>query len=39
MTLVTRVAKRYVAMAKGAAIAEGAVREDSLQELHAHVMV
>jgi branched-chain amino acid transport system ATP-binding protein len=39
MTLVTRVAKRYVAMAKGAAIAEGVVTESSLDELHQHVMV
>ena len=39
MTLVTRVAKRYVAMAKGAAIAQGEVHAGSLDELHAHVMV
>lgn len=39
MTLVTRVAKRYVAMAKGAAVAEGVVTENSLDELHQHVMV
>jgi branched-chain amino acid transport system ATP-binding protein len=39
MTLVTRVAKRYVAMAKGAAIAEGVVTENSLDALHQHVMV
>ena len=39
MTLVTRVAKRYVAMAKGAVVAEGVVTENSLDELHEHVMV
>ncbi|MEY4754605.1 MAG: hypothetical protein RJA44_2280 [Pseudomonadota bacterium] len=39
MTLVQRVAERYLAMAKGAVIAEGAVRADSLDELHQHVMV
>ncbi len=39
MTLVTRVAKRYVAMAKGSAIAEGEVHSGSLDELHQHVMV
>ena len=39
MTMVTRVAKRYVAMAKGAAIADGLVTENSLEELHQHVMV
>ncbi|NVO04535.1 MAG: ABC transporter ATP-binding protein [Rhodoferax sp.] len=39
MTLVTRVAKRYVAMAKGAAVAQGVVTENSLDELHEHVMV
>lgn len=39
MTLVTRVARRYVAMAKGAAIAEGDVHAGSLDELHEHVMV
>jgi branched-chain amino acid transport system ATP-binding protein len=39
MTLVTRVARRYVAMAKGAAIAEGEVHAGSLDELHVHVMV
>jgi ABC-type branched-subunit amino acid transport system ATPase component len=39
MTLVTRVAERYCAMAKGAVVAEGAVHEESLEELHQHVMV
>jgi branched-chain amino acid transport system ATP-binding protein len=39
MTLVTRVARRYVAMAKGAAIAQGEVHAGSLHELHEHVMV
>jgi ABC-type branched-subunit amino acid transport system ATPase component len=39
MALVTRVARRYVAMAKGAAVAQGVVTEDSLDELHQHVMV
>ena len=39
MTLVTRVAKRYVAMAKGAVVAEGPVHATSLDELHQHVMV
>jgi len=39
MTLVTRVAKRYVAMAKGAAIAQGDVHAHSLDALHEHVMV
>lgn len=39
MTLVTRVAKRYVAMAKGSAVAEGIVHDESLEELHKHVMV
>jgi len=39
MTLVTRVAKRYVAMAKGAVIAQGDVHAASLDELHEHVMV
>jgi branched-chain amino acid transport system ATP-binding protein len=39
MTLVTRVAKRYIAMAKGAAVAEGIVDDESLEELHKHVMV
>jgi branched-chain amino acid transport system ATP-binding protein len=39
MTLVTRVAQRYVAMAKGAVVAEGIVHDESLNELHQHVMV
>lgn len=39
MTLVTRVAKRYVAMAKGSVVAEGLVHDESLDELHKHVMV
>lgn len=39
MTLVTRVARRYCAMAKGAVVAEGAVHAKSLEELHRHVMV
>ena len=39
MSLVMRVAKRYCAMAKGSIVAEGAVAEESLDELHQHVMV
>ncbi|MEY4750825.1 MAG: hypothetical protein RIQ60_3039 [Pseudomonadota bacterium] len=39
MTLVMRVAERYCAMAKGAVVAEGRVNEESLDALHAHVMV
>ena len=39
MTLVTRVAERYCAMAKGSVVAEGNVHEESLEELHTHVMV
>jgi ABC-type branched-subunit amino acid transport system ATPase component len=39
MTLVTRVAQRYCAMAKGAVVAEGVVHDESLEELHQHVMV
>jgi branched-chain amino acid transport system ATP-binding protein len=39
MTLVMRVAERYCAMAKGAVVAEGRVDEESLDALHAHVMV
>lgn len=39
MTLVTRVAERYCAMAKGAVVAEGRVHDESLDELHQHVMV
>jgi branched-chain amino acid transport system ATP-binding protein len=39
MTLVARVAERYCAMAKGSVVAEGKVREESLDELHRHVMV
>ena len=39
MSLVMRVAKRYLAMAKGAVIAEGSVHDESIDELHKHVMV
>ena len=39
MTLVARVAARYCAMAKGAVVAEGRVDDESLEELHRHVMV
>lgn len=39
MTLVARVAQRYCAMAKGAVVAEGLVDDESLEELHRHVMV
>jgi branched-chain amino acid transport system ATP-binding protein len=39
MTLVSRVAERYCAMAKGAVVAQGRVHEASLDELHRHVMV
>jgi len=34
-----RVAERYCAMAKGAIVARGRVHEESLDELHKHVMV
>lgn len=39
MTLVSRVAARFVAMAKGAVVAEGDVRAESIDELQQHVMV
>jgi branched-chain amino acid transport system ATP-binding protein len=39
MSLVMRVAKRWLAMAKGSVVAEGCVRENSIDELHEHVMV
>ncbi len=39
MTLVARVAERYCAMAKGSVVAEGGVHDESLEELHRHVMV
>jgi len=39
MSLVTRVAQRYCAMAKGSVIAQGAVSQASIEELHRHVMV
>ncbi len=39
MTLVSRVAGRFVAMAKGTVVAEGEVRQESIEELHKHVMV
>ncbi len=39
MTLVARVAERYCAMAKGSVVAQGAVAQTSLDELHQHVMV
>ncbi len=39
MTLVMRVAERYCAVAKGAIVARGRVHEESLDELHKHVMV
>ena len=39
MTLVARVAERFCAMAKGAVVAEGGVHEESIDELHRHVMV
>lgn len=41
MSLVVRVAERYLAMSKGAIIAEGAVENtaDGLQDLECHVMV
>jgi branched-chain amino acid transport system ATP-binding protein len=39
MTLVSRVAERYCAMAKGAVVAQGRVHAESLEELHRHVMV
>lgn len=39
MTLVTRVADRYLAMAKGAVVAKGDVHAESLADLHKHVMV
>jgi len=39
MSLVVRVAHRYLAMAKGAVVAEGDVGAESLEQLHQHVMV
>lgn len=39
MTLVARVAERYCAMAKGSVVASGDVHDESLEELHRHVMV
>jgi branched-chain amino acid transport system ATP-binding protein len=39
MALVMRVAQRYCAMAKGSVVAQGRVGEESLDELHRHVMV
>lgn len=39
MSLVMRVARRWLAMAKGAVVAEGLVHEESIDELHQHVMV
>jgi len=39
MTLVSRVAKRFVAMAKGTAVADGEVRDGGIEDLHRHVMV
>jgi ABC-type branched-subunit amino acid transport system ATPase component len=39
MTLVARVAERFCAMAKGAVVAEGRVREESIDELLRHVIV
>lgn len=39
MSLVIRVAKRYLAMAKGSVIAQGDVGAESLDQLHEHVMV
>ena len=41
MSMVVRVARRYIAMAKGAVVAEGAVENSraGLEELEAHVMV
>lgn len=39
MTLVSRVAKRFVAMAKGAVVFEGEVRDGGIEDLHRHVMV
>lgn len=39
MSLVMRVAERYCAMAKGAVVAEGPIRDQAIGELHRHVMV
>ena len=39
MSLVIRVTHRYLAMAKGSVVAEGSVDDESLDELHQHVMV
>jgi ABC-type branched-subunit amino acid transport system ATPase component len=39
MSLVVRVAHRYIAMAKGSVVAEGDVGSESLQQLQEHVMV
>ena len=39
MSLVVRVAHRFLAMAKGAVVAQGEVGAESLEQLHQHVMV
>ena len=39
MSLVMRVAERYLAMAKGAVVAQGEVGDESLAQLQQHVMV
>lgn len=39
MSLVARVADRYLAMAKGAVVGSGDVHAESLEDLHQHVMV
>lgn len=39
MSLVMRVARRWLAMAKGSVVAEGQVHEAGIDELHQHVMV
>jgi branched-chain amino acid transport system ATP-binding protein len=39
MSFVMRVAHRYVAMAKGAVVAEGSIDTESLEDLHRYVMV
>ena len=39
MSLVMRVADRYLAMAKGTVVAQGRVAEEGLEQLHRHVMV
>ena len=39
MTLVTRVAERYLAMSKGSIVGQGDVSSETIDELHQHVMI